>query len=103
MNETVTPVNFQTLASWAGILILVIGAVATPIIRSLLRENDRLAKDLADLEDRVQQRAQLALEPVKQALETTGKTALEKRAEDVRRIERLENILLDQVLKVQTK
>jgi hypothetical protein len=88
VNET----NLQTLGLWAGVVIVIIGAVATPIIASLRRENDSLREDLKDFKRSVENDTRLAIDAVNKAMDKAEVAAKEKRGEDLLRIERLEDI-----------
>jgi uncharacterized membrane-anchored protein YhcB (DUF1043 family) len=91
MDDNITT-NLQTMALWAAIIIALLSGVGTLITRSLNSRIDDQKEELEKAEHRVHERERLAIDAVKAALDESKEAAKEKRAEDLKRIERLEAI-----------
>jgi hypothetical protein len=84
--------SLQTLALWAAIIIGLLGTFGALITRSLSGRIDDLKEELSKSETRVRDSAKLAFDAVSRALGEAKEAANEKRAEDLERIKRIENV-----------
>lgn len=82
--------SFQTMALWAAIVITVLGAFGTLIKLSLSGRVDTLERELEKAETRIKDNTKLANDSVSERVKETKEAHAKERAEDIKRIERLE-------------
>lgn len=90
---TASAPNFANMAAWAVVVLMVIGAVASPIGYFAIREFDRSERGSDKLDDKLQKEYQLVTAKTDAAIEALNRASIERHTDALDQVHRLQNEL----------